>query len=101
MGTGFTSAAVTLNASVTLAVYAGVAPSLSTTTTTENDPDCVGVPDSPHTHLIVRERDDTGKDLVIAGDYIADGFRHRDLLGLVETVFPRRRRVAVLCGVRV
>ena len=57
--------------------------------------------DNPHTHLIVRGRDDTGKDLVIAGDYIADGFRHRDLLGLVETVFPRRRRVAVLCGVRV
>ena len=24
-----------------------------------------------------------------------------DLLGLIETVFPRRRRVAVLCGVRV
>jgi type IV secretory pathway VirD2 relaxase len=33
--------------------------------------------DNPHTHLIVRGRDDTGKDLIIAGDYIADGFRHR------------------------
>ncbi len=27
--------------------------------------------DNPHTHLIVRGRDDTGKDLIIAGDYIA------------------------------
>ncbi|KUM44869.1 relaxase/mobilization nuclease and DUF3363 domain-containing protein [Pseudomonas sp. EpS/L25] len=33
--------------------------------------------DNPHTHLIVRGRDDTGKDLIIAGDYIAHGFRHR------------------------
>ncbi|MDX4956564.1 relaxase/mobilization nuclease domain-containing protein [Delftia acidovorans] len=33
--------------------------------------------DNPHTHLILRGRDDTGKDLIIAGDYIADGFRHR------------------------
>lgn len=33
--------------------------------------------DNPHTHVIVRGRDDTGQDLIIAGDYIADGFRHR------------------------
>ncbi len=33
--------------------------------------------DNPHTHLIVRGRDDTGNDLIIAGDYIAHGFRHR------------------------
>src|SRR5690606_31077202 len=33
--------------------------------------------DNPHTHLIVRGRDDTGKDLIIAGNYIAHGFRHR------------------------
>ncbi|WP_425602779.1 DUF3363 domain-containing protein [Stenotrophomonas indicatrix] len=33
--------------------------------------------DNPHSHLIVRGRDDTGKDLIIAGDYIAHGFRHR------------------------
>ncbi|HCF3995982.1 TPA: relaxase/mobilization nuclease and DUF3363 domain-containing protein [Pseudomonas aeruginosa] len=33
--------------------------------------------DNPHAHLIVRGRDDTGKDLIIAGDYIAHGFRHR------------------------
>ena len=33
--------------------------------------------DNPHTHVIIRGRDDTGKDLIIAGDYIAHGFRHR------------------------
>lgn len=33
--------------------------------------------DNPHSHLIVRGRDDTGKDLIIAGDYIAHGFRYR------------------------
>ena len=33
--------------------------------------------DNPHTHIVVRGRDDTGKDLIIASDYIADGFRHR------------------------
>lgn len=33
--------------------------------------------DNPHAHLVVRGRDDTGKDLIIAGNYIADGFRHR------------------------
>ncbi len=33
--------------------------------------------DNPHTHIVVRGRDDTGKDLIIAGDYIADGFRYR------------------------
>jgi hypothetical protein len=27
--------------------------------------------DNPHTHIVVRGRDDTGKDLIIAGDYIA------------------------------
>ncbi len=30
--------------------------------------------DNPHTHIVVRGRDDTGKDLIIAGDYIADGW---------------------------
>ncbi|MED5500646.1 MAG: relaxase/mobilization nuclease and DUF3363 domain-containing protein [Pseudomonadota bacterium] len=33
--------------------------------------------DNPHTHLVVRGRDDTGKDLIISRDYIAQGFRHR------------------------
>ena len=33
--------------------------------------------DNPHTHIVVRGHDDTGKDLIIASDYIAHGFRHR------------------------
>ncbi len=33
--------------------------------------------DNPHTHIVLRGCDDTGKDLIIAGDYIAHGFRHR------------------------
>ena len=45
--------------------------------------------DNPHTHLIVRGRDDTGKDLIIAGDYIADGFRHRAAKLATEWLGPR------------
>ncbi|QEA14337.1 MULTISPECIES: relaxase/mobilization nuclease domain-containing protein [Comamonas] len=45
--------------------------------------------DNPHTHLIVRGRDDTGKDLIIAGDYIADGFRHRAAELAIEWLGPR------------
>lgn len=45
--------------------------------------------DNPHTHLVVRGRDDTGKDLVIAGDYIADGFRHRAAELATEWLGPR------------
>ena len=45
--------------------------------------------DNPHTHLIVRGRDDTGKDLIIAGDYIADGFRHRVAELATEWLGPR------------
>ena len=45
--------------------------------------------DNPHTHLIVRGRDDTGKDLIIAGDYIADGFRHRASGLATEWLGPR------------
>lgn len=33
--------------------------------------------DTPHAHLIVRGVDDTGKDLVISRDYIANGVRNR------------------------
>ena len=44
---------------------------------------------NPHTHLIVRGRDDTGKDLIIAGDYIADGFRHRAAELATEWLGPR------------
>ncbi|MEJ5030227.1 relaxase/mobilization nuclease and DUF3363 domain-containing protein [Comamonas sp. MYb69] len=45
--------------------------------------------DNPHTHLIVRGHDDTGKDLIIAGDYIADGFRHRAAELATEWLGPR------------
>ena len=45
--------------------------------------------DNPHTHLVVRGRDDTGKDLIIAGDYIAQGFRHRAAELATEWLGPR------------
>ena len=45
--------------------------------------------DNPHTHLIVRGRDDTGKALIIAGDYIAHGFRHRAAELASEWLGPR------------
>ncbi|MCS7572611.1 relaxase/mobilization nuclease and DUF3363 domain-containing protein [Pseudomonas aeruginosa] len=45
--------------------------------------------DNPHTHLIVRGRDDTGKDLIITGDYIAHGFRHRAAELATEWLGPR------------
>lgn len=45
--------------------------------------------DNPHTHLIVRGRDDTGKDLIIASNYIAHGFRHRAAELATEWLGPR------------
>lgn len=45
--------------------------------------------DNPHTHLIVRGYDDTGKDLIIAGDYIAHGFRYRAAELATEWLGPR------------
>ncbi|WP_354682258.1 relaxase/mobilization nuclease and DUF3363 domain-containing protein [Cupriavidus necator] len=33
--------------------------------------------DNPHTHVVLLGKDDTGKDLIIARDYIAEGMRHR------------------------
>ncbi|HCF3084948.1 TPA: relaxase/mobilization nuclease and DUF3363 domain-containing protein [Pseudomonas aeruginosa] len=45
--------------------------------------------DNPHTHIVLRGRDDTGKDLVIAGDYIAHGFRHRAAELATEWLGPR------------
>ncbi len=45
--------------------------------------------DNPHTHLIVRGRDDTGQDLIIAGDYIAQGLRHRASEQATEWLGPR------------
>jgi type IV secretory pathway VirD2 relaxase len=48
--------------------------------------------DNPHTHLIVRGRDDGGRDLIIAGDYIADGLRHRAAELATEWLGPRTER---------
>ncbi|MBG6478007.1 relaxase/mobilization nuclease and DUF3363 domain-containing protein [Pseudomonas aeruginosa] len=45
--------------------------------------------DNPHTHIVVRGRDATGKDLIIAGAYIADGFRHRAGELATEWLGPR------------
>lgn len=45
--------------------------------------------DNPHTHLVVRGRDDTGKDLIISSDYIAHGFRHRAAELATEWLGPR------------
>lgn len=45
--------------------------------------------DNPHTHIVVRGRDDMGKDLIIAGDYIAHGFRHRAAELATEWLGPR------------
>lgn len=45
--------------------------------------------DNPHTHIVVRGRDDTGKDLIIAGDYIALGFRQRAAELATEWLGPR------------
>jgi type IV secretory pathway VirD2 relaxase len=33
--------------------------------------------DNPHTHIVVRGKDDTGGDLIISGEYIAKGLRAR------------------------
>jgi type IV secretory pathway VirD2 relaxase len=33
--------------------------------------------DDPHTHVVLRGKDENGRDLVIAPDYIAHGMRHR------------------------
>jgi type IV secretory pathway VirD2 relaxase len=33
--------------------------------------------DDPHTHVVLRGKDENGRDLVIARDYIAHGMRHR------------------------
>ncbi|MDZ4189281.1 MAG: relaxase/mobilization nuclease and DUF3363 domain-containing protein [Hydrogenophaga sp.] len=55
--------------------------------------DCVAVDhwntDNPHTHVILRGKDDTGKDLIISRDYIAEGMRHRAAELATEWLGPR------------
>ena len=45
--------------------------------------------DNPHTHVVLRGKDDTGKDLVISHDYIAFGMRHRAAELATEWLGPR------------
>jgi type IV secretory pathway VirD2 relaxase len=52
-------------------------------------PSTTGTPTTRTRTSIVRGRDDTGKDLIIAGDYIADGFRHRAAELATEWLGPR------------
>lgn len=45
--------------------------------------------DNPHTHVVLRGMDDTGKDLIISRDYIAEGMRHRAAELATEWLGPR------------
>ena len=45
--------------------------------------------DNPHTHVVLRGKDDTGKDLIISRDYIAEGMRRRALELATEWLGPR------------
>lgn len=48
--------------------------------------------DNPHTHVVLRGTDDTGRDLVISRDYIAHGMRHRACELATEWLGPRTER---------
>ncbi|HDL6904400.1 TPA: relaxase/mobilization nuclease and DUF3363 domain-containing protein [Yersinia enterocolitica] len=45
--------------------------------------------DNPHTHIVLRGKDDTGKDLIISKDYIAHGMRQRAAELATEWLGPR------------
>ncbi|MBH1411245.1 relaxase/mobilization nuclease and DUF3363 domain-containing protein [Pseudomonas fluorescens] len=45
--------------------------------------------DNPHTHVVLRGKDDTGKDLIISCDYIAEGMRRRASELATEWLGPR------------
>lgn len=45
--------------------------------------------DNPHTHVVLRGKDDTGKDLIISRDYIAEGMRRRASELTTEWLGPR------------
>lgn len=45
--------------------------------------------DNPHTHVVLRGKDQTGKDLIIARDYIAHGMRQRACEIATEWLGPR------------
>ncbi len=48
--------------------------------------------DNPHTHIVLRGRDQTGHDLIIARDYIAHGMRLRACELATEWLGPRTER---------
>jgi type IV secretory pathway VirD2 relaxase len=45
--------------------------------------------ENPHTHIVLRGKDDTGKDLIISRDYIAHGMRERAAGLATEWLGPR------------
>ncbi|WP_186037694.1 relaxase/mobilization nuclease and DUF3363 domain-containing protein [Burkholderia gladioli] len=45
--------------------------------------------DNPHTHVVLRGKDDTGRDLIISRDYIAEGMRRRASELATEWLGPR------------
>lgn len=45
--------------------------------------------DNPHTHVVLRGKDNTGKDLIISRDYIAQGMRERASELATEWLGPR------------
>jgi type IV secretory pathway VirD2 relaxase len=48
--------------------------------------------DNPHTHIVLRGKDDTVKDLIISRDYIAQGMRERASGLATEWLGPRTER---------
>lgn len=48
--------------------------------------------DNPHIHILLRGKDEVGEDLVIAGDYIAHGMRHRAAELATRWLGPRTER---------
>lgn len=48
--------------------------------------------DNPHTHIVVRGKDQTGRDLIISRDYIAYGMRERTRELATEWLGPRSER---------
>lgn len=45
--------------------------------------------DNPHTHVVLRGKDDTGKDLIVSKDYITRGMRERAMELATEWLGPR------------
>jgi len=48
--------------------------------------------DNPHTHIVLRGKDEAGRDLVIARDYISHGMRHQACQLATEWLGPRTER---------